>query len=64
MNRKTYYQIILIVLFFAVLLFPQFAIAVSAGKIAGKVFDVETNEPLAGANIIIDGTLEILMTTI
>ncbi|CUS92585.1 Domain of unknown function (DUF4480), partial [Candidatus Kryptonium thompsonii] len=32
-------------------------ILAQVGKIAGKVVDMETKEPLIGANVIIEGTL-------
>ncbi|MFC1483507.1 carboxypeptidase regulatory-like domain-containing protein [Candidatus Neomarinimicrobiota bacterium] len=30
--------------------------SVTGGKIAGRIYDVETNEPLPGANVVIEGT--------
>ncbi|MFB0516091.1 MAG: carboxypeptidase-like regulatory domain-containing protein, partial [Candidatus Neomarinimicrobiota bacterium] len=31
-------------------------LAIESGKIAGKVYDAETNQPLPGANVVIEGT--------
>ena len=40
----------------ALLLFASSAFSGTTGKIAGRIFDAKTNEPLIGANIIIVGT--------
>ncbi|MFZ0388959.1 MAG: carboxypeptidase-like regulatory domain-containing protein, partial [Calditrichia bacterium] len=47
-----------LLLFCMVLLFmpAETALAANAGKIAGRVVDAETGEPLIGANVLIDGT--------
>ncbi len=42
--------------FIIFLIFNSFILAQTTGKIAGKVFDAETNEPLIGANIVVEGT--------
>jgi len=44
--------------FISIVLFAasQLVFAVGEGKIVGQVFDSETNEPLAGCNILIEGT--------
>jgi TonB-dependent receptor len=56
-HKKSYpqstYGILLFIIFF--LLFQSFAFAQS-GTVRGKVFDSVSNNPLAGANVIIQGT--------
>ncbi len=42
--------------FALVLIFLSMTFAGTTGKLAGKVFDANTNEPLVGANVIIEGT--------
>ena len=49
-SKRTSYIFIVCVLFFEIMF------AGSTGKIAGKVVDAKTKEPLLGVNIIIDGT--------
>ena len=49
MNRK------LTILFFLLML-PMFIWAGTAGKIQGKVTDLQSGEPLIGANILVVGT--------
>ena len=39
-----------------ILFLPCFAWAGTTGKIAGRVLDAETNEPLAYANVVVEGT--------
>ncbi|MFC1481373.1 carboxypeptidase-like regulatory domain-containing protein [Candidatus Neomarinimicrobiota bacterium] len=38
------------------LLLSNLLFSASSGKIAGRVYDAETNEPLPGANVIVEGT--------
>ena len=48
-----------IIRIFAIILltcFSQYSFAGTTGKIAGKIFDKTTGEPLIGANILIVGT--------
>ena len=52
--RKDFY-IPLIIIFFSLVLTPLIHAGVT-GKIAGKVTDANTGEPLLGANVIIEGT--------
>ncbi len=42
-------------LLFVIFIFPLMSIAQTTGKIAGNVSDAETEEPLAGAQVIIEG---------
>ncbi|UCD38026.1 MAG: TonB-dependent receptor [Fidelibacterota bacterium] len=51
-TRKDQLAIIGIIL----LTLGNFLFAAASGKIAGRVFDAETNEPLPGANVIVEGT--------
>lgn len=47
----------IISLIFCVILFSvHYSSAAVKGKIAGKVYDTDTNEPLVGANVFIEGT--------
>lgn len=47
---------LLFLFFFTFLLFHSTAFAGITGKIAGKVIDTETGEPLIGINVLIEGT--------
>lgn len=49
-----YRKIFIVVLSF--LIVPTFALAGTTGKIKGKVTDRENDEPLPGANVVVDGT--------
>ncbi len=40
----------------ALLLFPSWAVAQNTGKLSGRVIDASTGEPLAGANVFLEGT--------
>ena len=55
MRTNSIYQIILNCVAF-VFLIPLVVNAQTTGKIAGKVLDAETGEPLMGANVIVEGT--------
>ncbi len=44
------------VLILAALLIPGLALSGSTGKIAGRVTDSQTGEPLPGANVVVEGT--------
>ncbi len=54
MNTKPH-SLLLMVLFFFIL-FCQFLIAGTTGKLAGRVTDAESGEPLPGVNILLEGT--------
>ena len=54
--RVKRYLTLIVVLACATLLYTSAAFAGTTGKITGKVTDAESNEPLPGANVIIDGT--------
>ncbi len=54
MPRRSYHAIMLIVT--AALLIPLAGWAGTTGKIAGRVIDVSTGEPLFGANVIVENT--------
>ncbi|RPI05264.1 MAG: TonB-dependent receptor [Ignavibacteriae bacterium] len=41
---------------FAILLMPWIALAGTTGKIAGRILDAATNEPLIGANVVVQNT--------
>jgi len=43
-------------LIFSMLIFAEYSWAVSTGKISGQVLDKETEAPLMGANIVLEGT--------
>jgi outer membrane receptor protein involved in Fe transport len=52
-NQKRF----IVVLFLALLLIlPSLVFSATTGKIAGKIVDENTGEPLAGANIVVSGT--------
>ncbi len=40
----------------AMLLLPGLSVAGETGKIAGRVIDGSTNEPIVGANVVVQGT--------
>lgn len=42
--------------FFIAFLIPAVVLGGNTGKIAGRVTDAQTGEPIVGANIIIEGT--------
>lgn len=50
MNVKKYMAALLLIAF------AVFSFAATTGKISGRVYDATTEEPLAGANVIINGT--------
>ena len=50
-NKHNLFLIIIIIL-----MLPLIALSQTTGKIAGKVLDAENEEPLVGANIILEGT--------
>ena len=51
MIRRIYFLI-----FFVILIF-SFALAGNTGKIAGKILDLKTREPIIGASILVEGTV-------
>jgi len=55
-KRSERIMIALLILFIVLLLQSSITQAGVTGKIAGKITDVNTGEPLIGANIVIDGT--------
>ncbi|MGE5430956.1 MAG: TonB-dependent receptor [Syntrophomonadaceae bacterium] len=50
MQRKLFYYL------FLMLLLPMLVFAGTKGKVKGKVTDLQSGEPLIGANVIVDGT--------
>src|SRR5688572_26396693 len=53
---KTYFQIALSTLIILIFSFNSFAQTPGKGKITGKVFDKNTNEPMIGLAVAIEGT--------
>ncbi|MHC4266173.1 MAG: carboxypeptidase-like regulatory domain-containing protein, partial [Planctomycetota bacterium] len=53
MQRKKFLFSILI--FMAIVLFGIMPASAQTGKIAGIIVDVDTGEPLAGANVVVEG---------
>ncbi len=49
-------KIRILTLFFTLIFLNEFCLGGNTGKIAGKVTDAKTNEPLIGVNVIIEGT--------
>ncbi|MBN2089177.1 TonB-dependent receptor, partial [candidate division KSB1 bacterium] len=56
MNTKSLLSLILCLFLFVLLCLPQTLPAATTGKIAGKVIDQQSGEPLIGANVSIVGT--------
>ena len=57
MKAKSITNVICILLIVLMTGFVSDLWAAKTGKIAGRVIDQQTNEPLAGANVVIEGTL-------
>ncbi len=53
---KIFNQLDRMLLFFLITLFISVSFAGQTGKVAGRVIDSETGEPVIGANIIVEGT--------
>ena len=54
-DKKKYCELTALFLF-ALLLVPSLVLAGTTGKIAGRVIDASTNEPLIGANVVVQQT--------
>ena len=53
MYRKKFLFSLFIII--AIVLFGISPVAAQTGKIAGMIVDVDTGEPLAGANVVVEG---------
>ena len=54
--KKFYFQLYYILIIFSLTSFITLTNAGTTGKIAGKIIDTNTKEPLIGANIVVVGT--------